>query len=243
MSIIALCSSLRSFSEIHKNKTSFKDEKKEFIIHRKNFIPHLFQNYFKRDLQRATSELNQKAISYSLMQPEPCKIDRFFSHRMDVAKDLVEKIEKVFGIVLKGKKIIDVGTRSGENALMMQNAGADVVAIDPDDSEFYKAVDLGFFKESLFKATLEQYIKLENASKFDLATVFLWNVPCEQREVFAQSLREVINENGAVIIGCYEDVFNKELNLNLIKLMKKYFKLVLCYKFPYSLNATMLECR
>ena len=69
------------------------------------------------------------------------------------AKELVNSIESQLGIRFKGKKVIDVGCRSGENCLAMQKAGAEVVGIDPDDTEFDVAREKGMEPSQLTKAT------------------------------------------------------------------------------------------
>ena len=59
------------------------------------------------------------------------------------AAELVSNIVINLKVPIKGKVCIDVGCGSGENTLAMQNAGAKVIGIDPVDTEFTTAKNIG----------------------------------------------------------------------------------------------------
>ncbi|HUD01072.1 MAG TPA: methyltransferase domain-containing protein, partial [Rhabdochlamydiaceae bacterium] len=145
------------------------------------------------------------------------------------------------GVSLKGLKCIDIGCRSGENTLAMQKVGAEVIGIDPDDSEFLMAREKGMKASQLFKMTLQEYRQSFPDSKFDLATVFLWNIFAEQSS-FIKALAEVIKPHGRILIGFHEDNYKKDPH-NLRALMLNFFAKVDEYEFPLNLNRYMLLCK
>ena len=159
-----------------------------------------------------------------------------FPTRDDFAIQLVANIQEKLGIALHSKECIDIGCRSGENGIAMQQAGAKVVGIDPDDSEFEVARQKGM---ELYKTKLQEY---QVNRKFDIATVFLWNIPFEERESFAAALKQIIHPNGYVIIGYADEVYDKDPNINVLKLMETVFDRVDRFEFPDSINQYMLVC-
>lgn len=159
-----------------------------------------------------------------------------FPTRDDFATQLVANIQEKLGISLHLKKCIDIGCRSGENVIAMQLAGAKVIGIDPDDSEFEMTRKRGI---QLYKTTLQEY---PTTQKFDIATVFLWNIPFEEREPFAAALKQIIHPNGCVIIGYADELYDKDPNINVPQLMKTVFDRVGRFEFPDSINQYMLVC-
>jgi SAM-dependent methyltransferase len=163
--------------------------------------------------------------------------------RDDYAADLVRNIERSLRVSLDGKNIIDVGCRSGENALAMQAAGATVIGIDPDDREFGTAKEKGIKDSQLVKATLQEFHEKNPETLFDVATVFLWNILFKERESFIMALKEIIQPDGYVIIGYNDEIYDKDPYINVPKLMKTAFHTVKRREFPESLNRYMLVCR
>jgi hypothetical protein len=178
----------------------------------------------------------------SLSQHQSSNVPVESSARMDIASDLRRNMILYLGFEFAGRRCLDIGTRSGENALFMQRNGGEVVGIDPDDSEFKTAIQIGIPRENLHKTTLQDYQKKYPDEKFDLATVFLWNIPASEKEEFCQALTQIINKNGAVVIG-YKDEFYHTPPDDLLSLLGKYFTLVKLYEFPNSLNRYMLVCQ
>jgi 2-polyprenyl-3-methyl-5-hydroxy-6-metoxy-1,4-benzoquinol methylase len=163
-----------------------------------------------------------------------------FPTRDDFALQLVENIQGALGISLRGKECIDIGCRSGENAIAMQQVGAKVIGIDPDDSELETAREKGMESRQFFKTTLQEY--RSEGKKFDVATVFLWNIPFKEREPFAAALREIIHASGHVVIGYADEPYDKDPNINVLELMRTVFSRVERFEFPDSLNQYMLIC-
>lgn len=156
------------------------------------------------------------------------------------ARRLVESIRKL-GIKLTGKTCLDIGCRSGENALAIQKAGAKVTGIDPDDSEFKTAASKGMEKEDLRKETLQEFCKTNESKKFDLATVFLWNISYNERESFVKDLTQVIHSKGTVIIGYHDDAYDKG-KAALKPLLETVFDNVTRHESPDNLNKYLLVC-
>lgn len=162
--------------------------------------------------------------------------------RDDFAAQLILNIQNILGISLNSKQCIDIGCRSGENTIAMQLAGAQVIGIDPDDSEFEIAKKKGMENTRLFKATLQEYHLNGPNQKFDIATVFLWNIPFEEREAFTATLKRVIHPDGYIIIGYADEPYDKDPHINIRKLMASFFSCVERFEFPDSLNQYMLKC-
>lgn len=162
--------------------------------------------------------------------------------RNDFASQLVAMIQNDLDIELQGKMCIDIGCRSGENALAMQQAGAKVIGIDPDDSEFQVAIQGGMEKECLHKITLQEFLAQFPDKKFDLATVFLWNILAEEQDSFAAALKEVIHVQGTVVIGYADVVYDQYAQLSVFKLMSSVFTKVDRFEFPHRTNQYILKC-
>ena len=163
--------------------------------------------------------------------------------RRDIAADLVSKM-KEFGITFQGRQCLDIGTGSGENALaMQQESGREVIAIEPDDSVFNIALKNGISPKNLHKVTLQEYQKAHPDDKFDIATVFLWNLPFSERESFCRALTEVIKEEGTVVIGYADECYDKDPRLKISGVLRKYFSSVERHKCPQSINHYMLICK
>lgn len=162
--------------------------------------------------------------------------------RDDYAAQLVSNIQDHLGVSLSGKTCIDVGCRSGENAIAMERAGAKVIGIDPDDTEFATAKAKGMTGDQLVKATLQEYQSALPDQKFDIATVFLWNIPHKERESFVAALATIIQPDGYVIIGYADEPYDKDPYINVPKLMREAFGKVERFEFAGSMNRYMLKC-
>ncbi len=163
---------------------------------------------------------------YEIKIRRPGETDRHFE-----ARKIVAIMQEAMSIELEGKQVIDVGCRSCENTIVMAEAGAAVVGIDPDSTEF---VTNG--KIELAQATLQEYVVANPDKRFDLATVFLWNINREKEE-FVKSLASIIEPNGQVIIGWVDDEYD-----SLPSLIKAAFGNVKYYKFRDTLNCKMVKC-
>ncbi len=161
--------------------------------------------------------------------------------RDDYASQLVYDLQSL-GVSFKGRTCIDIGCRSGENTLAMQNAGAKVTGIDPNNAEFEVAIKKGMDESQLVKMTLQKYRESFPDNKFDIATVFLWNIPFRERETFVSCLKDIIHRNGLVVIGYVDEVYDKDPYINIPELMVKAFHNVSRTVFDRSLNRYVLVC-
>jgi SAM-dependent methyltransferase len=161
--------------------------------------------------------------------------------RGDYASQLISDLEYV-GISFTERTCIDVGCRSGENSLAMQRAGANVIGVDPDDREFEIAIKNGLDKSQLVKATLQEYHELFPDKTFDLATVFLWNIPFKEYKAFVTCLKNIIDVNGLVIIGYTDEEYDNNTDFNVPALMKTAFHDVRRIVFERFVNRYVLVC-
>jgi 2-polyprenyl-3-methyl-5-hydroxy-6-metoxy-1,4-benzoquinol methylase len=161
--------------------------------------------------------------------------------RDDHALQLISNLQSL-GVSFDEKTCIDVGCRSGENSLAMQAAGAKVIGIDPDDGEFEVAVKKGIDESQLAKATLQEYHESFPDNKFDIATVFLWNISLREREAFVSCLKDIIHPNGLVVIGYADELYDKDPDINVPALMETAFYDVRRTVFKGSLNRYVLVC-
>ena len=163
--------------------------------------------------------------------------------RDDFASQLVSDL-KSLRVSFHGKTCIDVGCRSGENSLAMQKAGAKVIGIDPDSGEFETAVKKGLDESTLVKATLQEYHEMLPDNKFDIATVFLWNIPFKEREAFVSCLKDIIDPSGLVVIGYADEPYDKDPYGNVPALMNTAFYDVerTVFEGSLSLNRYVLIC-
>lgn len=196
------------------------------------------------ELQSALSNIEQTmaaAQAMDLARPNQLALFHDFHARMgrmptrgDFAEQLVFDIERLLGVSLQGLRCIDIGCRSGENALAMQEAGAAVIGIDPDDLEFGKAQGVTFYK-----ATLQEFHQRFPEQTFDLATVFLWNIPFLERETVAKILQTITK---TAIIGYADEPYDKDPAVNVPDLMRRFFRCVDRFECPDSINQYLLKC-
>ncbi len=157
---------------------------------------------------------------------------------------IVSNIQDHLGVSLEGKLCIDVGCGSGENAIAMQQAGAKVIGIDPNVTEFVTAKTKGMTDKQLIKATLQEYQSALPDQKFDVATVFLWDILYTEQKSFPEALARIIRPDGYVIIS-YEQLdvesYSSIPDFGIPKLMRNFFGKV--EKFVYrGSNYYILKC-
>jgi len=164
-----------------------------------------------------------------------------YGDRNRSASQIVAYLQSI-GISFVGKACIDIGCRSGENSLAMKKAGANVTGIDPDDREFGVAVEKGMEKSQLLKATLQEYREAFPDNKFDVATVFLWNIPFKEYDGFVSCLKDIIKSDGEVVIGYHDEAYNTDKSLNVPSLMQKAFGRVVKNVLEDNINKYLLIC-
>lgn len=110
-------------------------------------------------------------------------------------------------IDLDGKEVLDVGSGLGFNAKAMKENGASVYGVEPDPDAAAKSIShSNFDKERLFVGKLQE-MPNHMKGKFDLATVFLWNIPHAQRDDVMKGLCAALKPGGKVIIGLNDQVY------------------------------------
>lgn len=192
-------------------------------------------DYGITEMQNVSVNIADKNIKTS------ADLENFSPFRERVADRTISDIQKKLSISFQGKTCVDIGCRSGENMLAMQKAGAKVIGIDPDDEEFAIARAKGIENEQLVKATLQKYQSSMPNQKFDVATVFLWSIPYKERELFFASLAKIIHPEGYVIIGYYDEAYDKGSS-NILDPLRKVFHNVARHEFNGSINRYMLKC-
>ncbi len=131
-------------------------------------------------------------------------------HRDKTARGIIRDLTSL-DISLKGKNIIDVGCRSGENMLAMQAEGATVIGIDPDDSNFNIALSKGARVDQLYKKTLQEFSDVFPDKKFDIATLFLWNIHIGEYDAVGDCLKGILKPGGCVIVGYHEHFYRRNI--------------------------------
>ena len=134
------------------------------------------------------------------------------------------------------KTCLDVGCRSGENTAAMAREGAEVIGIDPDDTEFEKAKSLGIKETHLVKATLQCYYAQNPLQKFDIVTVFLWNISSSETQEFCLALNQVIKPGGTVIITYQDEEYS-----NIPGILTNFFNKVKTCDFS-GINVHAIRC-
>jgi SAM-dependent methyltransferase len=143
--------------------------------------------------------------------------------RSRVAQEVMKSLDAL-EINIDGKKVLDVGTRTGENAKLMRERGADVYAVEPDTSSLNQAIKLGNIEQEKAFPVLLQDMPEEHKGTFDVATCFLWNIPFAERENFTRSLAQAIKPTGQVIIGASDDVYvDRSSDINVEGLLRRHF--------------------
>ena len=242
---------LKTMAEVAGNALfpiTFDPSTKKFTLlnssyHHIRVIRALFEERFYEVWQpRVLNETDRFGNKVIELEPKLKPVSWLIDHsvRGGIASALMECIQNSMSISLKGKNCIDIGCRSGENTLALQKGGANVIGIDPDDSEFGMAKEKGMKDAQLIKATLQKYRKSFPHNNFDLATVFLWNIPLAEQKFFMSSLAEIIRPDGCVIIGYHEDEYNTA-PYNLPQQMQDFFDVVK-FEFPLNLNRYMFIC-
>ena len=140
--------------------------------------------------------------------------------RWRVSRELEQSIYKNHII---GKHVLDIGTRSGENAIMMLNSmhAASVTAIDITSSEFPNETGGVTF----VKSSIQEFAK-NTALTYDTVTVFLWNIPFLEYDSCMSAINKILKPNGNIIVGIADDVYVRQMDdVSIAKLftINKYY--------------------
>ncbi len=161
-----------------------------------------------------------------------------------IATEVISDFNK-FEINLKGKTVLDVGSGLGFNTKAMQLQGASVYGVEPDVSAYTDAIQLSnLTNENSYHGKLQDIPKNLH-SQFDIATVFLWNIPHAERDGIMQGLRASLTFGGTVIIGLHDEVYISDPHGVAVEpLAKKYFSNVVATGINiYHHNRQFLICK
>jgi|GEM_PF-3928298 len=105
------------------------------------------------------------------------------TNQMRLKKTFAQEVLGAFN-VFPGEKVLDIGTRTGENAYALSQSGADVYSVEPDRSALEYAVKKGYVdKDKAFPITLQD-LPPEHQGTFDKVSVFFMEYKsCRKRGV------------------------------------------------------------
>lgn len=112
--------------------------------------------------------------------------------------------------ILRGSKVVDVGAGDGFMTQRLRDElNCDAHALEPciEYKTGYNECVRRLGKDHAFKLTLQEAINTFPdifKSKFDVATVFKYNIPGEYKEEFIKALAQIITPNGTVYITSVE---------------------------------------
>ncbi len=120
----------------------------------------------------------------------------------------------------KDKIVVDIGTRDGRFVPLFKDLGAkEVFGIDPDEDALREAVDTGILDEEHALPIKLQDLPEAMRNKFEIATIFNFNMPRTEQDEFFQQLYENLPEGAQVVMTFAED----EILQNATPIMQKYF--------------------
>ena len=135
-----------------------------------------------------------------------------------IDKDVYRQLYKL-RYSFENKKCLDIGTRNGINCITLSKLGAkEVDGIDIDDSRFNEMPhhdNINLFKQNL--------LEMDNTKKYDIITCFLWNMPFLQYDNIMSKIKSLLNENGIVYIGIYDDCYKYDEHFSVPKLLRRNF--------------------
>ena len=141
--------------------------------------------------------------------------------------ELKERLPRNFN----NKRVLDVGTRDGLNAVLLATyfSASKVIGIDIDSTYFTKyPIDTFTDKVNLIQSDILDYYHNEN---FDIITCFLWNMKYNTYDNIMIKMKSLLNTDGKIYIGIHDSVYK---NINdpcyIPKLVERYFNHVTIIK-------------
>jgi len=120
----------------------------------------------------------------------------------------------------KDKIVVDIGTRDGRFVPLFRDLGAkEVFGIDPDGDALREAVDRGILDEEHALPVKLQDLPEAMRDKFEIATIFNFNMPRTEQDGYFQQLYENLPEGAQIVMTFAED----EILQNATPIMQKYF--------------------
>lgn len=120
----------------------------------------------------------------------------------------------------RDKIVVDIGTRDGRFIPLFRDLGAkEVFGIDPDKDALRKALDSNILDEEHVLPVKLQDLPETMRGKFEVATIFNFNMPRTEQDGFFQQLYEILPKKAEIVMTFAED----EILENAIPIMQKYF--------------------
>lgn len=106
----------------------------------------------------------------------------------------------------ENKRALDVGTRDGRYIGVLRELGAtEVYGIDPDTTEIARAITGGILDEQHAIPKVLADLPEELEGTFDIATVFNFNIPFNERYWFIEDLYHCLKSEGQAILTFAEN--------------------------------------
>jgi ubiquinone/menaquinone biosynthesis C-methylase UbiE len=142
------------------------------------------------------------------------KFKSIFSHWLDVEEPKeytgVTPNSQILPAIPIGSTVLDIGAGDGTNALRMRNQfSCNVYALEPsfEGTDDFDNCQLALGQAKAAKLTLQEAVAQFPdfyLQKFDVVTIFKFNVPYNQLESFFAALTRVIKPGGTLYISCVE---------------------------------------
>ena len=149
-------------------------------------------------------------------------IKYIYNDRWNGYDHLLEKmlVDSNYITYIRDKKCLDIGTRNGNNCSMMVKHGAkSVTGIDIDDSRFNEMES----NENI-QLIKQNFFELDNDEKFDVITVFLWNINYSDYDRLVEKIKKLLNDRGIVMISAADSLYRSDTDqVSIVKLFSAYF--------------------
>lgn len=120
----------------------------------------------------------------------------------------------------KDKVVVDIGSRDGRFIPLFRDLGAkEVFGVDSDSDALKEAVSNGILDEEHALSARLQDLPDALCARFDIATIFNFNMPLAEQEDFFKQLFEKLPENAQVVMTFAED----DVQYRATRIMEKYF--------------------
>lgn len=123
--------------------------------------------------------------------------------------------------LLPGKRVLNLGSGPGRDALLLREAGLDVLCVDASAEMVRRTQDLGF------ESTSSDITALDYPNdEFDgiWAYTSLLHVPTDKMITLLHRTRSWLRIHGVLLIGMIEGEFQGEITQDNMPNMKRYFK-------------------
>lgn len=142
-------------------------------------------------------------------------------------------------IIAFGSRVLDVGAGDGiitEKLIAMAGKG-NVIALEPDGKKIEILKKQLVDDKNVCQKTLQEAVSSE-LERFDIVTIFKYNVPLFERDAFLLALSRVVKPEGKIFITSVERERFVETKghevLYLLPHLAKYFSIINCHSMSNS---------